>query len=666
MSIDDSVLDQIVCHAASQDDAESNLASETSCHIPTPVTRESDGPDLRAPSVERIEDDPAHAACSTEADVSEENVYVRVAEEISRGPATVISPTGSRGSDEYHEVIEFHEGVTPVTIVGGAIGCRAPNRLTCIKLRSSSGPAPAIGPGLHAVDMEYLEKKGALNLPCTSTCSHLLRLYFTCVYPYAPILDPIEFMKDYHDGRQSFFLLQSIFANVVPHAPLDCLHDMGYRDRMAAQQELYSRATLLYDLGHEKSQLGRLQGSIMLSSLSFSYAGDKDYRYWFSNACRIATQMGLHRQYISERLSSRFRKLFRRIWWILYNRDVLMAVSGLSNLRNFDDRFCDSALLTEDDWADDAVPPELAPVLSGDTRLQKVYMIENCKLSVTSSHLLDCFTPAGRVPSGAEIESLENEIMEWKRNLDTTMSMGALHDWNVDNIWILVLLAMSFRLEAVFYRALGAHFRRSGDDSSLAQVTQKQDNAMFELSSIIQRASLHQVIGHADPLNSASMTCASTILAMRIEIALDPGTNPKRRFTAKMQVNAEIEYLREACQYWTSLTWTLRMFEAAILRMGLNIDTSSSVAPNVTSSRLITTANEHGQNIPQYHELDIFLHPETPTGQEAYLSIQNGSINADGIEAQLDFRGMLPMTGNYDWIESLLIPHHPEESQLHT
>ncbi|KAM5347461.1 hypothetical protein ACJ41O_010466 [Fusarium nematophilum] len=607
MSIDDSVLDQIVCHAASQDDAESNLASETSCHIPTPVTRESDGPDLRAPSVERIEDDPAHAACSTEADVSEENVYVRVAEEISRGPATVISPTGSRGSDEYHEVIEFHEGVTPVTIVGGAIGCRAPNRLTCIKLRSSSGPAPAIGPGLHAVDMEYLEKKGALNLPCTSTCSHLLRLYFTCVYPYAPILDPIEFMKDYHDGRQSFFLLQSIFANVVPHAPLDCLHDMGYRDRMAAQQELYSRATLLYDLGHEKSQLGRLQGSIMLSSLSFSYAGDKDYRYWFSNACRIATQMGLHRQYISERLSSRFRKLFRRIWWILYNRDVLMAVSGLSNLRNFDDRFCDSALLTEDDWADDAVPPELAPVLSGDTRLQKVYMIENCKLSVTSSHLLDCFTPAGRVPSGAEIESLENEIMEWKRNLDTTMSMGALHDWNVDNIWILVLLAMSFR-----------------------------------------------------------MTCASTILAMRIEIALDPGTNPKRRFTAKMQVNAEIEYLREACQYWTSLTWTLRMFEAAILRMGLNIDTSSSVAPNVTSSRLITTANEHGQNIPQYHELDIFLHPETPTGQEAYLSIQNGSINADGIEAQLDFRGMLPMTGNYDWIESLLIPHHPEESQLHT
>lgn len=75
------------------------------------------------------------------------------------------------------------------------------------------------------------------------------------------------------------------------------------------------------------------------------------------------------------------------------------------------------------------------------------------------------------------------------------MSIGSLHEWTVDNIWVLVLLAMSFRIEAVFYRALREYFRRSGDDSSVTQVIQKQENAMFELSSIIQRASLHQVIG---------------------------------------------------------------------------------------------------------------------------------------------------------------------------
>lgn len=198
-------------------------------------------------------------------------------------------------------------------------------------------------------------------------------------------MDPVQFMRDYYDGKQSYFLLQSIFANVVPHTRLDLLNDMGYQDRMAAQQEFYSRATLLYDLGQEKSQLSRLQGSIMLSSLSFSYAGDKDYRYWFSNACRIATQMGLHRQYISERLDPRSKKLFRRIWWTLYNRDVLMAVSGLSNLRKFDDRFCNAAVLTEDDWTDVEIPQELSSVLSANTRLHKIYMVENCKLSVTST-----------------------------------------------------------------------------------------------------------------------------------------------------------------------------------------------------------------------------------------------------------------------------------------
>lgn len=62
-----------------------------------------------------------------------------------------------------------------------------------------------------------------------------------------------------------------------------------------------------------------------------------------------------------------------------------MVVSGLSNLRNFDARFCDSALLTEDDWDDDSVPPEFASVISGNTKIQRVYMIENCKLSVTST-----------------------------------------------------------------------------------------------------------------------------------------------------------------------------------------------------------------------------------------------------------------------------------------
>lgn len=349
---------------------------------------------------------------------------------------------------------------------------------------------------------------------------HLLRLYFKCVYPYAPILDPVRFTQDFLSGNYSHFLMQSIFANVVPHASLTLLKEMGYHDRRSAQQGCYTKATLLYDLGEEKRQICCLQGSIMLSSLCFSYAVDKDYRYWFCNACRIGTQLGLHRQYISERLDAKTKKLFRRIWWILYSRDVLMVVSGLSNLRKFDDRFCDTVALTEDDWPDQDVPEELSSVLSASTRLQKVYLLENCKLaristhqpcttmaSVTTgrielimhtgSHFLECFTVPGRTVSSSDIQSLENEIISWKKQLDPVLCIR-IHEWTVDNIWVLILLATSYRLEAVFYRRARDHFRRIDEDPAMAaQLHQKQENAMFELSSIIQRASLHKVLGLA-------------------------------------------------------------------------------------------------------------------------------------------------------------------------
>ncbi|KAF9781426.1 hypothetical protein IL306_014045 [Fusarium sp. DS 682] len=341
-----------------------------------------------------------------------------------------------------------------------------------------------------STNMDFLEQKGALNIPPRSICNQLLKLYFTCVYPYAPILDRVQFMEDYYAGRHSVFIMQSILANVAAHAPQELLKRIGFNDRKTAQKTFYSRATLVYDLGRETGQLSRLQGSIMLSSLSFSYAVDKDYRYWFTNACRIATQLGLHRQYISERVDPRSKRLFRRIWWTLYNRDVLMAVLGLTNLRKFDERYCDADKLTEDDWDDSEIPERFASVIPPTTR---------------------------RVPSTSEIKGLEDDIMGWKNKLDPGISLLAFQEWSVANVWVLVLLAISFRLEAVFYRALRELHRRASDHTSMQRVAQRQENAMFELSAIIQRASINNVIG----LCPLSLNCPGSKYNSKEENGLD-------------------------------------------------------------------------------------------------------------------------------------------------
>lgn len=80
------------------------------------------------------------------------------------------------------------------------------------------------------------------------------------------------------------------------------------------------------------------------------------------------------------------------------------------------------------------------------------------------------------------------------------MHIGALQEWSSDNIWVLVLLAMGFRLEAIFCRAVKEYHRTKNDSSAMQRTSQRQENAMFELSTIIQRASMHQVL-HLCPLS---------------------------------------------------------------------------------------------------------------------------------------------------------------------
>ena len=219
-------------------------------------------------------------------------------------------------------------------------------------------------------------------------CSdELLQVYFNHVYPYAPVLSETDFLKSYENGDQSVFLLQAIFANVIPYISEQLLSDLGYTDRHIAQKTFFSKAKLLYDLGCEKGQLQILQGSIVLSTMSFSYASDNDYRFWLANAVRIATQMGLHTSSLVKSVNRRSAILLRRIWWVIYNRDILLAVAGLENVRKLHDDNCDTTELSADDWENEDLPTKFQAVIQYPSSLQKQYLIQNGKLSKLSKPL---------------------------------------------------------------------------------------------------------------------------------------------------------------------------------------------------------------------------------------------------------------------------------------
>lgn len=123
-----------------------------------------------------------------------------------------------------------------------------------------------------------------------------LELYFSALYPYAPILDRRKFLHSYETGQYSSFLFQALLANVVPHASIDLIQRAGFSTHRVAQKAFFKRASILHDIGCEKSQLHLLQGSLMMGAQWVTFASDKDYRFWLLNAIRIATRLGLHRE----------------------------------------------------------------------------------------------------------------------------------------------------------------------------------------------------------------------------------------------------------------------------------------------------------------------------------------------------------------------------------
>lgn len=208
----------------------------------------------------------------------------------------------------------------------------------------------------------------------------MLLLFFEQVYAYAPVFDRINFVREYRQQTVSTFLLQAILASVAPYVSLELLKQAGFDDHQSAQKAFFIRAKLLHDVGVEKRQLRLLQGSLFLCLSHTSRSMDNDYRYWLSNAARIVIKMGLHRETRGQGLDLPSKKLFRRIWWTVYSWDMLLALHGLDSVRRFHYTDFDTPDLTEGDWFEEAITPDVSDILQPISRVQTLYQIQGCKL----------------------------------------------------------------------------------------------------------------------------------------------------------------------------------------------------------------------------------------------------------------------------------------------
>ncbi len=94
-------------------------------------------------------------------------------------------------------------------------------------------------------------------------------------------------------------MLYAILAASSLYVPHETIEECGFAERAEAQATFASRATLLYDFQVESNALDFLQGSLLMTKVLLEHPTDKDFNYWFYNALRLATKLGLYSRYVS-------------------------------------------------------------------------------------------------------------------------------------------------------------------------------------------------------------------------------------------------------------------------------------------------------------------------------------------------------------------------------
>ncbi|KAF5010125.1 hypothetical protein FDECE_3711 [Fusarium decemcellulare] len=203
---------------------------------------------------------------------------------------------------------------------------------------------------LDSADMEYLKGKGAFDLPSRKLQEDLVEAYFLDVHPTAPVINRHEFLSAFHGGgNPSRLLLFAIFTSGSRACRNPALLDSKGTNQGSAQR-FYRATKALLDTGYEQSRLVRVQALLLLTWWwDKKDDGGRNMRSCAVDAINTAQSMGMHRWGHYPKDDLVLARLWKRVWWTCFNRDVAVAAShGLPCIISISD--FDVHPLTEDDF----------------------------------------------------------------------------------------------------------------------------------------------------------------------------------------------------------------------------------------------------------------------------------------------------------------------------
>jgi Fungal specific transcription factor domain len=158
------------------------------------------------------------------------------------------------------------------------------------------------------------------DIPPQEIRDQLVDAYFTRFHSLCPIIHKSNFLYELNRGTLSTLLLRGVLFVATIHCDARILFRMGYDSRSEASDDLFGKARNNFDSELGKDKFTMLQVSFLLHYWWGQPTFFKDTTWWLSGAINGAQAMGMNRSTRSSHMDPDRRKLWRRIWWLLYVR----------------------------------------------------------------------------------------------------------------------------------------------------------------------------------------------------------------------------------------------------------------------------------------------------------------------------------------------------------
>ncbi|KAF7547457.1 hypothetical protein G7046_g8998 [Stylonectria norvegica] len=385
----------------------------------------------------------------------------------------------------------------------------------------------------------------AFAMPALVVVDELLQNYFRYVNPGFPVLDEDMFMAQYRNrdasNPPSLLVLQAtlmVGAHVSRSRP----------DRDELKTVFFRRAKMLFDARFEWNRDVVVQAALLLTwhSEGVEDIGANSY-YWIGIAVRTALGLGMHRDVGPSTLISHDKRLWRRLWWILVQFDVIVSLSyGRPQAINLDE--CDVPQLGPSDFDE------------FDEKIDGAFLIHQtslcCIISKAIKQRFGLSVPPAK--KRAALNEADHELARWMASLPSNLRL--LSGDRSTSPWP-VMLHINYSNFLILLH------RPPPKPASMASVI-KQDDIEICSTAAASMIGLFETVVSRNGLRYMNVFAVDALFTTLIQLSAEIRvSNPILSGHARARFDSALGILRSLAEHWLNAESILRLFDDSSERM---------------------------------------------------------------------------------------------------